>query len=137
VLLDTCVLSDLQRAGGDPQVRAAVAALQDDELFLSVITIGELTRGVLRLAAGKRKADLNAWLQNLKVNYASRILPVDGETAEIWGEISARAEAQGRIIPAADGLIAASALQHGLHIFTRNVEDFRATGAMISNPWVT
>ena len=134
-LLDTCVISELHRAGGEQKVGAAVAALRDEDLFLSVVTVGELTRGVLRLAQGRRKTELTAWLQTLKRDYTGRILPVDGETAELWGELTAKAEAKGRVVPIADGLIAATSLQHGLHILTRNVDDFRMTGAMVSNPW--
>jgi predicted nucleic acid-binding protein len=133
VLLDTCVISELQRPGGDSGVRAAVSAL--DEIFLSVITLGEITKGVLRLAEGRRKTDLTAWLRSLDRNYAGRILNIDRETVGLWGEITALAEARGRALPIADGLIAATAIQHGLRIYTRNVEDFRESGAMVINPW--
>jgi predicted nucleic acid-binding protein len=134
VLLDTCVISELQRLGGDAGVRAAVSAL-DDEIFLSVITLGEITKGVLRLADGRRKTDLMVWLRSLDRNYAGRILNIDRETVGLWGEITALAEARGRALPIADGLIAATAIQHGLRIYTRNVEDFRESGAMVTNPW--
>ncbi len=135
VLLDTCVVSELQRRGGELRVRKAVAALISDETFLSVITVGEITRGVLRLPAGRRRTELMEWLQSLDRDYRGRLLAVDRETVAVWGEITARAEALGRILPIADGLIAATALQHGLRIYTRNTEDFEVTGVMLTNPW--
>ncbi|MFC5860742.1 type II toxin-antitoxin system VapC family toxin [Acidicapsa dinghuensis] len=134
-LLDTCVLSELNRKGGSSQVRTAVDALEDEDLYISAITVGELTKGVLRLPPGKRRSELTTWLLALRQHYSGRILAVDEDTAELWGEIAAHAEARGKIIPALDGLIAATAMQHGLHILTRNTDDFLATGAMLSNPW--
>lgn len=116
-------------------MRAAVQALASNDIFLSVITLGEITKGVLRLPQGQRRTDLLAWLRGLDSNYAGRILGVDRETVGIWGEITALAEARGRVLPVADGLIGATALQHGLKIFTRNEDDFLVTGALVANPW--
>lgn len=135
VLLDTCVVSELHRTGGDPRVRAAVGSLDDDDLFLSAITVGEIAKGVLRLPSGKRRTELTTWLRALRQDYSGRILALDVDTAELWGEIAANAEAKGKIVPALDGLIAATAIQYGLHILTRNIDDFLAAGAMVSNPW--
>jgi predicted nucleic acid-binding protein len=134
-LLDTCVLSELQRPGGSSKVRESVESLGEDEIYLSVITFGEITKGVQRLADGRRKSDLLAWLNGLDRFYSGRLLGIDRETAGIWGEIAARAETQGRVLAASDGLIAATALQHGLRILTRNIADFAITGVLLSNPW--
>ncbi len=134
-LLDTCVLSELQRPGGSSQVRHSVESLSEDEIYLSVITVGEITKGVQRLADGRHKSDLLVWLNGLDRLYSNRILGIDRETAGIWGEITARAENQGRILPALDGLIAATALRNGLRILTRNVNDFAITGVLLANPW--
>jgi len=135
VLLDTCVLSELNRRGGDPGVRSVVATHLPEEVFLSVLTVGEITKGILRLPDGRRKSELTAWLRTLDHEFGGRVLDVGRETVAVWGEISALAEEQGRVLPIADGLIAATAIQHGLHIYTRNMADFVVTGAMVTNPW--
>lgn len=135
ILLDTCVLSEIRHPQGDPRVRAAVGEHADDELFLSVLTLGELAKGIALLEPGRRKSELEAWLSQLHAHYGDRILPIDSETGLIWGEITAAARTNGRTIPAIDGLIAATALRHGLALMTRNVEDFAPTGVRIINPW--
>lgn len=136
VLLDTCVLSELHRRGGDAGVRTAVATHVAEEVFLSVVSIGEITKGVLRLPQGRKRTELADWLETLDREFGGRILDVGRETVRVWGEISALAEARGRILPIADGLIAATAIQHGLRIYTRNVADFDVTGVLVTNPWV-
>ncbi len=102
---------------------------------MSVVTLGELTRGVSLLRAGKKKSLLRAWLMTLEQDYGDRVLTVDADTARIWGELTAAAHERGKTIGAADGLIAATGIRHGLHVMTRNVEDFSETGAMLINPW--
>lgn len=135
VLLDTCVVSELQRAAGNKRVRSRVESIQTQDLFLSVITVGELTRGVSQLPAGKKKTALAAWILRLEQGYGKRILPVDADTARIWGELTAAAQENGKPVGAADGLIAATGIRHGLHVMTRDVGDFSETGAMFINPW--
>lgn len=135
VLVDTCVLSEVRHPKGNAQVRQAVEALDDRALFLSVITIGEITKGISLLDDGRRKRELTAWLSELEQHAADQILPIDHDTARIWGEITARAQATGEVIPASDGLIAATALRHGLHVMTHNTRHFAATGALIIDPW--
>lgn len=135
VLLDTCVLSELQRTEGTARVKAFVAALDSGEIFLSVLSIGEIHKGVARLAESRRKRTLRAWLHSLETHHSGRILPVDLETCRLWGSISADAQRRGRTIPAVDGLIAASAILHRLHVATRNTADFEPTGALVVNPW--
>lgn len=136
-LLDTCFVSELNRHGCDAGVRRAYEELPDQEIFLSVITVGEILKGIRRMSESQRKDDFLAWLQNLDRRYESRMLPVTRETVEVWGDNSAASEKPGRILPTADGLIAATAIQHGLRIYTRNVKDFALTGAMLVNPWET
>lgn len=135
VLLDTCVLSEIRRKQGDARVRKEVSALPAESLFLSVLTIGELTKGIELLVAGDHQSTLRNWLLTLEQDYADHILDIDTETARIWGELTATAQARGRTIPVSDGLIAATAVRHGLHVMTRNVADFVATGAMLLDPW--
>lgn len=134
-LVDNCVLSELRRPGGDPRVARQFSALADEDVFLSVLTIGELRKGIDKLQAGKKKSGLDAWMRELLIAARGRILPVDVETAVIWGEVAARAELAGRPLPAIDCLIAATAIQHGLHLMTRNIADFEPTGVLLVNPW--
>lgn len=97
--------------------------------------MGEIAKGVALLDAGARQRDLMTWLNGLESNFADRLLPVDSETARVWGELTARGQQQGRTVHADDGLIAATALRHGWHVMTRNVSNFEPTGALLNNPW--
>ena len=135
VLLDTCVLSELRHPKGYPSVRRAVEALENDSLFVSVVSIGEIVKGIALLKESNNKRDLQAWLQALERYYTDRVLPVDLETCHIWGELTAAAQRAGKIVPASDGLIAATARRHGLHVMTRNTEHFAPTGVLLLNPW--
>src|SRR5947209_15224450 len=114
VLLDTCVLSELRRAKGHLGVRRAVDSLESQSLFISVVSVGEIAKGIALLQEGKQKRDLRAWLQVLEVEYADRVLAVDLETSHIWGELTAAAQRGGKVVPATDGLIAATAGLLGL-----------------------
>ena len=136
VLLDTCVLSEIRHPRGNPAVREAVLAFSDNDLFISVLTLGELAKGVALLDAGQRQQELNAWLTGLEEQFADRILDITGDIVRVWGELTAAAQRNGRVVPASDGLIAATALQHGLQVMTRNVDDFAPTGVRILNPWM-
>ena len=78
---------------------------------------------------------MSEWLLTLEQDYAERILPVDTETARVWGELTAAAQRRGKTVSVSDGIIAATAIRHGIHVITRNVSDFRETGAMLINPW--
>lgn len=135
VLLDTCVISEIRRPRGSPQVRARVDHLADADLFLSVITIGEIAKGIALLKASKKKQSLEQWLSEVEQHYSTRILPVDSETAGIWGQITAKAQKRGHVIPASDGLIAATAIRHGIHVMTRNTDHFAKAGALLVDPW--
>jgi len=137
VLLDTRVLSELQRPQGSPQVRAQVEALDPEQLYLSVITVGELTKGVARLPASARRRQFSSWLMGLEQRFGELILPIDIEVARRWGELTARAQSAGVPIPVSDGLIAATAPRHGLHVMTRNTRHFAASGTAIIDPWET
>jgi len=134
-LLDTCVPIELRKHNGHAGVKSAVAELADGDLFLSVLTLGEIAKGIALLAAGRKKKALGTWLTGLESNFGDRILGIDTETARIWGELTARAQKTGEIITAADGLLAATALRHGLHVMTRNTRHFQASGALVLDPW--
>ena len=135
VLLDTCVVSELRHPKGDPRVRQAVDACDEEDLFLSVITIGEILKGISLLKEGSKRGALESWLGALERDYGDRILSIDLETGHLWGELTARAQSAGRVVSAADGLIAATALRHGLHVMTRNASDFSPAGVLVLNPW--
>lgn len=134
-LLDTCTVAEIRKADGAPAVKAAVARMADEDLYLSVLTMGEIAKGVALLAPGPKKAALGTWLDGLRARFADRILGVDLEAAQIWGELTARARRSGVTIPAADGLLAATALRHGLRVMTRNSRHFEASGALVVDPW--
>ena len=134
-LLDTCVLTELGKADGNSSVKSAVAEIVTANLYLSVLTVGEIAKGIALLEAGRKKTSLGTWLARVENQYADRILAVDMETARIWGELTARAQKNGVIIPGTDGLLAATALRHGLHIMTRNARHFEASGVLIIDPW--
>ncbi|HMD84744.1 MAG TPA: type II toxin-antitoxin system VapC family toxin [Terriglobia bacterium] len=135
VLLDTCVLSELRHPKGHPGVRHAVDALNEEELFASVISIGEILKGISLLRETPKRRALEAWLKTLQRDYSDRLLGIDLETCRLWGELTARAQKAGRVVHATDGLIAATALRHGLRVMTRNTSDFEPTGALLLNPW--
>jgi len=135
VLLDTCALSELRRPEPNDAVLRAIDALASEDLFVSVLSIGEIAKGIAVLKESKNRRALQSWLQTLERQYADRLLPIDLETSRIWGELTAAAQKMGRTIPATDGLIAATARRHGLHIMTRNIGDFEPAGLLVLNPW--
>jgi toxin FitB len=134
-LLDTCVLTELRKPEGHPAVKSAVAEIPDADLYLSVLTVGEIAKGIGLLAAGRKKKALTSWLTGLETKFGDRILAIDIETARCCGEITARGQKSGIIIPCVDGLLAATALRHGLHVMTGNTRHFEASGALIIDPW--
>lgn len=135
VLLDTCVLAELRHPEGHPAVKAAVDLIPDDALYLSVITLGEVARGIGLLPAGRKRRGLETWLAGLEGRFADRILPVDHETARLWGELAARTRQAGLILPSVVGWLAATGLRHGLHVMTRQTPGFTMTGVPIVDPW--
>ncbi len=136
VLLDTCVISEIVRPRGARRVKDRIATIHPASVYLSVITVGELARGIALLSPGKKRGDYASSLRRLEQDYETRILPIDTDTGRIWGEIDARRRKTGRPLSVSDGLIAATAMRHGLHVVTRNIRDFEDTGVLIENPWL-
>jgi len=135
-LIDTCVISELVKPRPNRAVVGWLRDCDEERLFLSVLTIGELQKGIARLPPSKRRTSLEMWVdQNLRDRFAERTLPVDVEVAERWGQLVADAERRGEPVPAIDSLIAATALTHGLTIITRNTDDMRRCGASVLDPW--
>ena len=135
VLLDTCVVSELWRKGGSEKVRKRVSVLKPNDTYLSALTVGEITKGIHLLNESKKKHALQSKLTLLEKEYQNNILVIDVETFRLWGEIAAISQKKGKPVPVSDGLIAATAKRHGLHIMTRTISDFEGTGAMVANPW--
>ena len=133
-ILDTCVVSELYDDKAEPAVVQKVNELGADA-YLSVITIGELFLGAQLLDAGRRQRALLELLRRTEHRFARRILPIDTKIARVWGRITAETRGVGREVGAADGLIAATALHHGMAIMTRNVRHFAPTGVEVINPW--
>ncbi len=135
-LLDTNVVSEWVKPQPHPGVVAWLAEADEDAVFLSVVTLAELRRGIDRLPGGRRRDRLDVWLRDeLPLRFTGRSLRIDEGVADAWGRLVARSEASGRAMSAMDGLIAATAMVHGLTLVTRNVADFRGVLPTIVNPW--
>ena len=134
-LLDTCVLSEFVKAAPEARVLAWVNERAETDLYVAAMSLAELQRGVARLPASRRKTDLMAWLEKLQAGFADRILSFTGQTAVSWGEMCARAEANARAMATFDSIIAATALEQGLILVTRNDRDFEAALPVVFNPW--
>ena len=136
-LLDTCLLSELIRPKPHPNVIRWFEAQDSAALFVSVLTIGEIEKGIAALPTGRKKVALSGWLATLRSTYGDRLLPIDAAIAAIWGRTAARVDRDGGTLAVVDGLIAATALHHGYTVVTRNVGDFRKTGVALLNAWQT
>jgi len=131
-LVDTNVLSELRRKQPQPEVVAWFTQRPRQTLYLSVLTLGEIRKGIERLEAARQQPLLD-WLEVELPNYfLGRLLAVDAHTADRWGRLLVSA---GRTLPAVDSLLAATALQHDLTLVTRNTADFAGTGVRLINPW--
>lgn len=133
-LIDTNVISELRRREPDPNVVEWFEQRPSTALFVSVLTLGEIRKGIELVTDSKRKLLLLDWLEvELPKFFAGRTLPVDVAVADRWGRLQADA---GRPLPAVDSLMAATALHHGLRVVTRNAPDFAFPGLAVVNPWV-
>ncbi len=135
-LLDTCVLSELVSKKPNANVVRWIDDLDPDKVYLSVLTLGEIEKGIGLLPKSRRREALTAWLQNeLLVRFRDSILPLDLATARTWGRLIARLEKDGATMPAVDSLLAATALHHSLILVTRNVVDFETSEVELFDPW--
>jgi len=134
-LLDTNVLSELRRKTPDAGAVEWFSGRPASTLYLSVLTLGELRKGIEGVLDAKRRMALTDWLEtDLPSFFAGRILPVDAPVADRWGRLVAAA---GRPLPAIDSLLGATAAQHGLSMVTRNERDFVGLGLDVINPWTS
>ena len=135
-LLDTNVICEPTRRAPSPRVVEWLRSVPSSACHASVITLGEIRRGILRLPAGTRRRKLEKWKrEEFQPAFADRILPIGEEEIAAWAEMLAGMEKRGRSMPAIDSLIAATALTRDLTIATRNTEDFAYSGARVFNPW--
>ena len=135
-LLDTCAISEYAKRAPNRNVIAWLDAQDELSLFISVITLGEIEKGILKLRAtdAHRSQKLTAWLGLVEQRFSGRTLPLDSASLHVWAQLSANAELAGKPLPVMDGLIMATAQCHGLTVVTRNVQDF-AHYPQVLNPW--
>ncbi len=133
-LVDTNVFSEQAKPKPDAKVIEWLRQ-HESELYVSTITIGEIRRGIERLPDGKRKSQLQQWLQSLCDCMQGRILGINTSTAHVWGQLKAKWEKVGVNVPSLDSQIAATASRHSLTIVTRNTADFEKTGVRTLNPF--
>ena len=135
-LLDTNIPSEMTRPFPQLSVTQWLDNADDELLFFSVISLGEILKGITVLPASKRRLGLQQWLdETLRPWFSGRILPVNEPIAERWGILAGQCKLRGRLLKVADGFIAATSLEHDLTVVTRNVRDFEGLGVDLFNPW--
>jgi len=135
-LLDTYVISEIAKIKPNQKVIHWISSCQEDFLYLSSLTLGEIQKRISKLAESKRRGILQAWIDNeLKERFSGRILDVNTDVAKTWRKIQAIAEKQRKMIPAIDSLIAATGIYYKLTVVTRNVTDIKMSGVSLFNPW--
>ena len=135
-LLDTNCISELVRPKPEPRVLEWMEAVDETLLYLSVLTVGEIRKGLAGLTQSKRRTLLENWLEvELQPRFSGRIMPIDTAIADRWGLLTAEAKRNGKPLSIIDGLLAATALQHNLTVVSRNISDFANTHVPVLNPW--
>jgi predicted nucleic acid-binding protein len=135
-LVDTNIPSELTRRQPDARVADFIRKAGKENLFLSVMTIGEICKGIDLLPASQKRTALEGWLDiEVRAWFAGRILPITETIAERWGHLAAGAKKQGVTLAVVDGVIAATAMEHGLTLVTRNTKDYIGLGISLINPW--
>jgi predicted nucleic acid-binding protein len=136
-LLDTSVISELVKEVPDDRVIEWLKRTDEAALYLSVLTIGEIEKGIAKLPVSSRREKLETWVRrDLAERFRERLLVIDATVAATWGRLAGEAEARGEPLPVIDGLIAATSLAHDLTVATRNIGDFERCGARCFNPWM-
>ena len=136
-LFDTNLLSELTTKNPNVNVVAWVESIDQENIFLSVVAIGEFKKGIEKPPGSRRKKDLISWLENdLLIRFRERVIPLDLPVMLVWGTMVAELEKAGTPLPAIDSLLAASASQRGLTLVTRNTKDFEPAGIPLINPWI-
>lgn len=137
-LFDTCVISEVIRPKPSTAVLAWLERIPNDRIYLSVLTLGELQKGIPKLDDARKVRRLRTWLDTeVRERFRERLLPIDGDVALEWGRLCADAERSGHPRPVMDAFLAATAIVHHLTLVTRNSTDFSFTSVDIFNPWET
>jgi predicted nucleic acid-binding protein len=134
-LLDTNIVFELARPRPDLHVTRWLNSADEELLFISVLTLGELRKGIAALRDSERQARLEIWLSRLIARFEGRILNIDEAIAHRWGQITGSLALRGLPLSVIDGLLAATALHHNLTMVTRNTRDVSRTGAVLFDPW--
>ena len=134
-LLDTCVVAEYKKPAPETKVIQWLDSQIEESMFLSVLTVGEIEKGIVRLPASKRKTNLENFLEVLLARFDRRIISLDTAILRRWAKLVGSLESKGRVLPIIDSLLAATALEHDLTIITRNESDFADTGAKVLNIW--
>ncbi|MCE5317531.1 MAG: type II toxin-antitoxin system VapC family toxin [Parachlamydia sp.] len=135
-LLDTCVFSELIKKKPIENVTNWILSNDEELFYVSALTFGEIKKVIEKITDSSRKEQLESWFQEFLISrFLHRLLSIDGPVANTWGQLIAKTEQKGRVLPTIDSLIAATAITHNLHIVTRNVKDFEALNIIIINPW--
>jgi len=135
-LFDTCVVSEMIRPKSSSKVLEWIARIPEEDAYISVLTLGELHKGIQKIEDAQRANRMKFWLDtDVIVRFGNRILPVTDDVAMAWGTLCAETEKRGVTRPATDALLAATARVHHLTLATRNVSDFLYTGISVVNPW--
>jgi len=135
-LLDICVLSELIKKSPSSNLIKWLSKIDENKLFVSVLTIGEIHKGIEKLPNSKKKTEFYQWVNHdLKERFNTRILDFDLQAATIWGKIQALSEIQGKSMLVIDGQIAATGIRYDLTVVTRNIKDMEMSGVNLLNPW--
>ncbi|MBW1723528.1 MAG: type II toxin-antitoxin system VapC family toxin [Deltaproteobacteria bacterium] len=135
-ILDTCIISEIVKPKPRLKVINWLRSQNENNLYISVLTLGELHKGLEKIRDKRKKKKIHLWIeQDLRERFRDKILPIDARVAMIWGQVQGRTEQSGRGMPTIDGLIAATGLAFNMVVATRNISDMEASGVALFNPW--
>jgi len=134
-LLDTNVISEPKRKKPDQNVIRWFGSLDDADIYLSALTVGEMKKGAAKLPAGRNRVLVQNYLEKVRNRFTGHILPITERTFLVWGKMMAEFEQRGIVRPALDSLLEATALEHDFILVTRNVRNFQHSSVTILNPW--
>ncbi len=135
-LLDTCVISEVVKQKPDKKVILWLQKQEEENLYLSVLTFGEIEKGIEKSANEGRKKRLRLWVEeDLKQRFGGRILPINMQVTSRWGEVQEKSEITGKPLPAIDGLIAVTGLVNNCVVVTQNISDMQQSSVELFNPW--
>ena len=135
-LIDTCVISELIKPNPNANVEKWFFSKAEDSLYVSVLTLGELKKGIIKLPESKKKTALAEWFNEIENRFSERTLNIDTEVAKTWGTVQGELEQQGEPMPAVDALIACIGITNSMTVVTRNTEDMERSGVSLINPWL-